>query len=530
MLKPSFLRLVFATPRHISPTDGVNARDPIAELETWLQQLPAQLPLTRARMIGARLKAMQPVAYPVRTRLKLLELIDTDAQRLCGEIEAQLDLATLPLPPRIQHLLVATLGMLKLLSSAYLELAMQISRRWVVFGYAKPLRLTIFRGTLVAARRLELAHRAYTIGSSSTWKQLYTFQAMARERGFAADQPAGGGLVLSIEHTYAHALLLSALEPTGIAPGDLDRVRFYLQRHVRQCRFFQAGAKAEALQRQAEGLFVVSPGGHPPTPLTRFRHPLQAHHWLLDARDMLSKLQGQIDGLRLGVVPARLGLPIAARQTRYVAMLEAMYAHWNTPRSRAHGRTHFLPRTDLVAGFDPIRQFMDGIALHRRTNDAPPSPTLPALDEHSSEWGIVDESPGGFGLRYLSGEAKHVRVGEVAALRPRERASVLLCVIRRAVNRGASDFDLGIEVLAPSAIPVTISLRVADQRAPREVPVLLLPRVPSLNGRPGLLAAIDDAPPGTLVALHQHGQRLTLKTGIATEKLLNLELIPLSRV
>ena len=85
-------------------------------------------------------------------------------------------------------------------------------------------------------------------------------------------------------------------------------------------------------------------------------------------------------------------------------------------------------------------------------------------------------------------------------------------------------------MLAPSAIPVTISLRVADQRAPREVPVLLLPRVPSLNGRPGLLAAIDDAPPGTLVALHQHGQRLTLKTGIATEKLLNLELIPLSRV
>ena len=47
---------------------------------------------------------------------------------------------------------------------------------------------------------------------------------------------------------------------------------------------------------------------------------------------------------------------------------------------------------------------------------------------------------------------------------------------------------------------------------------------------PIFVLARDDAPPGTLVALHQHGQRLTLKTGIATEKLLNLELIPLSRV
>ena len=456
----------------------------------------------------------------------MMELIDDAAQRLCSEVEAQLDLATLPLPPRIQNLLVASLGMLKLLSTAHLDLAMQISRRWVVFGFAKPLRLTLLRGARIAARRLELAHRAYTLGSSSTWKQLYTFHAMARERGCAADPPNGGGLALSIEHTYAHALLLSAFDPTSIPAGDLDRLRFYLQRHVRQCHFFQAGDAAESLQGQAQGLFVVSSGGHPPVALTRFRHPLQAHHWLLDARELLTKLQGQIDGLRLGVVPARLGLPIAARQTRYVTMLEAMYDHWNAPRSRAHGRSHFLPRADLVTGFEAIGQFIDDIARQHRNGTIPPA-TL--LEAHGSEWGIIDESPGGFGLRYVRGQAEQARVGEVVALRPRERVSVLLCAIRRAVNRGASDFDLGIELIAPSAIPVRIALRIAGEKSVREIPVLLLPRVPSLGGRPGLLAAIGDAPPGTLVALQQHGQRLTLRTGIATEKLLSHELIPLSR-
>ena len=91
------------------------------------------------------------------------------------------------------------------------------------------------------------------------------------------------------EQTYAHALLLSCADPTCIAPGDLDRIRFYLQRHVHLTRFIQAGPNADALQRDSQGLFVVSNSGHPPVALTRYRHPLQPGQWLLDSRELLTK-------------------------------------------------------------------------------------------------------------------------------------------------------------------------------------------------------------------------------------------------
>ncbi|MBT0963630.1 hypothetical protein [Denitromonas iodatirespirans] len=500
----------------------------MAELEHWIGQLPQRLPLTRARMLSARLKALLEEDGKVRVRLKMLELIDDATLRLCSEIEAQLNMASLPLTRRIQHPLVATAGLLKLLSGAYLALAEQLSRRWVRFTVTRPLRIAIERGTVLAAHRLSLTHRAYTIGNSSSWRHLYAFHRLARQHGFADERPNKSGLALSPAEHYAQAVLLSAADPTAIALGDLDRLRFYLQRHVRYTRFMRVGNDGDALQAQAHGLYVLTDSTRPPVALSRHRAPLQPGQHLLDCREMLAKLQGQIDGLRLGVVPARLGLPIAARQRRYVRMLESLHEHWAHPRSRSHGRTRFLPRADLVTGFDAIRPFLAGPALQRRKGEAAPAgQSTPS--ERASEWGIVDESPGGFGLRYQRGQTDYIQVGEVVALQPHERAAVLIGVIRRMVNRKDSEFDMGVEILAASAIATQVVLPAGPLEQRPQVPVLLLPKLPAFEARPGLLAPIGEIPPGTRIALQQHGQRLTLKTGVPLERLAGVEIIPLAR-
>ncbi|MEZ5609714.1 MAG: hypothetical protein R3E45_04615 [Rhodocyclaceae bacterium] len=127
---------------------------------------------------------------------------------------------------------------------------------------------------------------------------------------------------------------------------------------------------AEALQAQAQGLYVIgaSASRRSPDPLPR---AAQARAVPARLRGCSASCEGaQIDGLRLGVVPARLGLPIVARQRRYVAMLETLHAHWAHPRSRGHGRTRFLPRADLVSGFNAIRPFVASAALHRRSDEA----------------------------------------------------------------------------------------------------------------------------------------------------------------
>ena len=79
-------------------------------------------------------------------------------------------------------------------------------------------------------RRLVLAWRAYAAGSKSAWRNLHALHRIARAEGNAvADSDRIGD---SPRHLYVKTLLLALAEPVQMAPGELDRVRFYLDRYA----------------------------------------------------------------------------------------------------------------------------------------------------------------------------------------------------------------------------------------------------------------------------------------------------------
>ena len=75
-------------------------------------------------------------------------------------------------------------------------------------------------------------------------------------------------------------------------------------------------------------------------------------------------------------------------------------------------------RADLVAASEQIWRFRRR-GLRRRAGE---SDNRTDAGESPGEWAITDESPGGFGLRYLGRSASALRVADVCALRPRERS------------------------------------------------------------------------------------------------------------
>ena len=119
---------------------------------------------------------------------------------------------------------------------------------------------------------------------------------------------------------------------------------------------------------------------------------------------------------------------------------------------------------------------------HRGTHDGSATGTV-------SEWALVNESPDGFGVRYVKGAQCQVEPGDLVGLLPREQGRLHLCLVRRLTNSGRNHLELGLQELG--AEPLIIELA-APPGPPRHA--LLLPRLPAHGKAAGLIA-----PPGSVV-------------------------------
>lgn len=494
------------------------------ELAEWLDTLPATKPLETARALVRELATLRRADLALRTRLKLLELLREKTEALLPSIEERLSHATLPLPPALQQGVLGANDLLKALSAAYSGVVGGITRMWYGIGFDKPLRLAITQGLRLNRRRLKLAYRVYARGSRSAWTEMHALYRAARSAG-VADATAEGETE-SPRHIHIKALLLAFAEPARFAPGDLDRVRFYLDRYARLARLEPAG---ECATPAREACFLIRPGaGHPGQSLAKWRDgDLQPRDLVLHCGALVEHVEQQIAGLEQGKAPASLGLPQLARQPQYQAMLRNLARLWRAPPSRRFHRAHFHPRVDVVVGCAALRRFIAGAAYRRRCQD---QPAEAAPRASMTEWTITNESPDGLALRYVGGDASEVQVAEFLGVRPRGGSVIHVCIVRRAESALAS-LEIGVQVLATGALAASITLPAQHGAAPPiPLEVMFLPRLPGFDNTCGLLARPGQLAPGLEFALEVEGRQWLMRVARRLEKGASGELFALARL
>ena len=486
----------------LSPIGKAEALDP-ERFQAWLATLPAERPGVAAQALMNELLRFRTANS--RTRIRLFEAGLDAVHGLVRGVEKRLAESPLPLEQELQLVFLATNALLKTLAAGYAAIADEINQKWIGIGFAKPLRLATLRAMQFQALRLDLAYRVYARGSKSAWSELHRLYRIARNAGFALQKPSG--VQASAEQIYIHALLLDFAEPTKLAPGELERVRFYIGRHARLAQL----EDAQAVKQDAQGMdacFLIKPGeARAGRSLTRTGNaPIEAGDLALRCNRLLAKLQDQIGGIEKGIEPARLGLPLAARQPAYVMLMRNLHRLWSAPPMRRYSRQKFKPRVDLVVGFDALWTYLAGPANRRRTDDRP-------VKVDTSEWAIGNESPGGFSLQYIAGNAAPVRVGEVVGLRPRDQSVVHICLTRRVVTGDLQSLELGLQNLAPGGMPTMVSLESTDKHGKKQVKavrVIVLAKLPSASEGPALIAPAQTIRPGVSVYLQQRKGPLRL--------------------
>jgi len=481
-------------------------------LRAWIDALPdADADESAAAILVQLRRARRSVNR--HARLRMLDMLVAPTLQVTARFEAELHRARQPLSLLLQRKIVSANELLKQHAACYRETATELSATWLGLGFAKVLPRAVAQAMEIERRRLALAFRAYTPGSKSAWQSLHKLYRIARNAGYA-DRCAEGAAG-SPTHLYIKSLLLAFSEPARLGAGELDRVLFYLDRHAGLAELHDAAGTVRELGER-DGCFLIRRRDDGPGQSLRKRQSprVTGGDMVLDCGPLLKHLRMQIDGIEHGVQPSRLGLPAIARRPPYIALLRNLLTLWSTPPQRRHPRQQFRPRIDLVAGFDDVWALLEGPAFGRRNDDAPP---VTAVASGISEWSISNEGPVGFALQYLNGEAGDLSVGALTGLRAKDRSAVHVCIVRRLVSGGVRP-ELGLQKLAPAAVPTMISLRGKTPGDSTASKAIVLLGVPFLDGGAAVLVRSGVLQTGMRVPFRQGQQKSIGQAGAPFER------------
>ncbi|MCL2635656.1 MAG: hypothetical protein FWD50_03375 [Betaproteobacteria bacterium] len=406
-------------------------------------------------------------------RFRLLEAACQEAEPALAELEEQIGAAPLPLPPATQAAILQADNLIKRLAQGYSNIARSVVKR----QGSEPAPLfyrSTRRAMAMLARRQLLAHRACTLPSASSWRQLHTLYRMACDPSLQALN----GDTAPIEHEYLGALLLAFFDPQRQPRSDLDAIH----RCARQLAAYAvvSEATAEALVRQmSEASFLVRPEeDRPGLPLSRLAADSPfAGGLLVDCSQVLTAIDRNLS--------RQPGKPVQPELAAPPLLLQCLRIAIGGRCARRFSRTRFRPRADLVSGLDAVIHFLDGNTYTRRAHDTPGLPGGRALT--TGEWSLIDESPDGFLVRFVRGEQNRFSAGQVVVVQPRESSRTHVCLVRR-VGIVRNRLELGLQLLSPQ---VSIVALPDGDRA------IFLHSLPAYGPYAGLITA-----PGAL-----HGQR-----------------------
>jgi len=142
--------------------------------------------------------------------------------------------------------------------------------------------------------------------------------------------------------------------------------------------------------------------------------------------------------------------------------------------------------------------------------DLQPKPSQPREpDLQIQQWQIRNESAGGYRLALAPEQQAKVQVGELLGLRnPQSNNTWEIGAVRWIRQPAEGGLEIGVQVLAPQALPVTVRNLKAGGRAAQHQYALLLPDIPVIGQPASLITPILLFTPGNEVHLHMPGKEM----------------------
>jgi hypothetical protein len=503
-------------------------------IETWMQELPLADAGEAARQIFTLLARANLSPLSAATRFNLLEQIRGAAHYAVEGLEKSILARSLPLTPKGLRLADQAAALLGELAVGYKIIVVDLLAQKHRVD-RKLLAQALHRGVDELARGLTSAYRLYTPHPRRLWQEIHQLYHHSEQQELAGipikdHDTARGGIVKTVETAYKQVLLLALADPYRLRHGEVQKVYDLLTDMAEQAELY-----AGRIQANRQGhLFVC-----------RLGSDLPPRHWdpskpydpdtdrLIDLAPMCRRLRERLqDNDSAG--PLTLSRPLWIRLLR----------SWEGKCKRTFSRTQSITAIQLAVGLHATHHVVGGdeheppsekvkpgppskpaldplIATHtefslspinERLSAEPPMPTVRTPEYAPHNCRVVDMSAGGYCLLWDEATPLPAQVGELVALREdNEGPGWYVGAIRWMQYLPDQGLKMGIQVLAPAAIPVTAHGHTAPRGNGIDHSCLELPGVKAADQPPSLLTPPLAYQPGDTVTLDEGGRRVEVQ-------------------
>ncbi len=372
-------------------------------------------------------------------------------------------LANTELPvPRKTRLMVRNMQDLLQILAEDLHGSLEEQDDRLIRGLRRPANLTLRRALHSLALHLLISDLVASPAATGIWRQLHQNYASAQRLQLTGSTPEGEHS--SLQHVYYSTLLLGCAQPASFTSEEIGFVANYVQ------RFADHVEPVSEASRENPGVFWIDAQGD--TPAVAYSRKAAApetgvHYFSCDRLALL--LNEQLAALEAGGMPQQENLPAFAATPAGRGVLRRLAGYWGRPGKRRFQRRRQNSRATLSIGLDNL-----WLLFQKDENRATAS---------TSSWMITNESPDGYAIMHLAGKTGKLLVGDVTAIRTDAVENWQICLVRWALSENPEHLELGLQILAPHALPATLALPAdADEGEGRaRQPVLILPEIPALR-------------------------------------------------
>lgn len=458
----------------IDPSEDLTVETRPKYLQEWLGTLPLTNLPEVSSTLHHEMAALNRQKVAIESRLKLLELYRDVILKLLPSLEEQFVVQRLPLSEKNRQMAELSRSLLLELANGYKIILLDYQGLRITLGKGKILQMAAQRAMSVLGKILTVCYQIYAPTPSGVWFEIHQIFRFSIEQGIANEAVQDEDGESNVSLVYKKILLLALSNPYHMNPGEVGLALSYLSRFGNLAQFqpfVQAGHSA--------GLFLVQTAGDaPPKSIPKnYSEADNRNDILLNTQEVIQALHQHVHQLETAEKSKVHGTE-GARETGNLDLLKRLLKFWSAVPKRVFQRSKNISSTEVCIGLPAIHHFLGGINVYALTDDDELTPAGLGNESRfaSKKWLIVNESAGGLALRGIFDDLPQIRPGEVIGLKAEGSNDWNIGVVRWAQNDKPNELEIGIQLLAPKAVPVSIKPTISGA-AESFQSALLLPQI-----------------------------------------------------
>lgn len=419
-----------------------------------------------AEELHGQIIRLREAAVPTAQRIKLLDLLYAQGERVIQSVLPSLHETALPVSRKQRQRVRSILELLSTLTQDYFN---SLADLFDPLGTAPsiPPQAALRRAMHGVAWQIRINQLIASPGGIGLWQQMHSAFNTARRLGLA-DTP-GPRARYSIRQIYTSTLLSAIAQPASFCPEEQAFAYAYIE---------QANKAMELLETpplDSSAIFWIDlDKDFPAHALVRRAPSADARVLYFSCSEIARTTLAHIEELDTGAHASSLGLPAFAETRAGRGVLRRLQALWGHPVKRRFPRRRQSYRVHLCSGLDKFWRLLKH----------------PENSVDLSEWMVTNESPDGYALMHVAGQTHHLRVGDIAALQPiGERGDATppwhVCIVRWALSENPEHIELGLQLLASRAEAAEIVQPLELEAG--HIAALMLPETPPLRRSQALI-------------------------------------------